>query len=196
MDLVGLLGGIGKGARILGYALLGLAVACALAPVVTGEAAILALGLLLLLAGLFRAAVGWRAVGLARGPMGLVVGLLTGAAGVALLLHPLAALTDAASLVAVYLAIDGIVGALFGLRLRPEEGWTESVGEGLLSALLGVCVWRGWPFPGVQAIGLMLALKLAGAGLVLLRLPRTLARAEKHLLGLRAEVVRRIESRG
>ncbi|MFM8410739.1 MAG: DUF308 domain-containing protein [Alphaproteobacteria bacterium] len=195
MDLVDVLGGIGRGARLLGYALFALALLCVFAPVATGEAAILALGLLMLLAGLFRAAIGWRAVGLARGPLGLVVGLLTAAAGVALLLHPVAALTDAASLVAVYLVIDGIVGSLFGFRLRPEEGWTEAVGEGLLSVVLGICVWRGWPFPGVQAIGLVLALKLATAGLVLLRLPRTLARAEQRLLGLRAEVVRRIEAR-
>lgn len=195
MDLVGLLGGIGRGARLLGYATIALALLSALAPVAMGEAAILALGLLLLLAGLFRAAVGWRAVGLARGPMGLVVGLLTAAAGVALLLHPVAALADAASLVAVYLVIDGIVGSLFGLRLRPAEGWTEAVVEGLVSVLLGVSVWRGWPFPGVQALGLVLAAKLASAGFVLLRLPRTLALAEKRLLGLRAEVVRRIEAR-
>ncbi|MFM7734509.1 MAG: DUF308 domain-containing protein [Alphaproteobacteria bacterium] len=195
MDLVDVLGGIGRGARLLGYALFALALLCVFAPVATGEAAILALGLLMLLAGLFRAAIGWRAVGLARGPLGLVVGLLTAAAGVALLLHPVAALTDAASLVAVYLVIDGIVGSLFGFRLRPEEGWTEAVGEGLLSVVLGICVWRGWPFPGVQAIALVLALKLATAGLVLLRLPRTLARAEQRLLGLRAEVVRRIEAR-
>jgi uncharacterized membrane protein HdeD (DUF308 family) len=194
MDLVELFGGIVKGVRVLGMALVGLAALCALAPVGTGAAVILLLGLVLLAAGLLRGAFGWRALRAGRGPMGFVVGLLTGLFGFFLALHPVAALGPATSLVALYLLLDGLAGAVFGFQMRPEDGWSEAFVEGMLSILLAASIWKGWPVAGERAIGLVLAAKLTASGALVLRLQHNIARAEARVLGLREQVARRVRA--
>jgi uncharacterized membrane protein HdeD (DUF308 family) len=146
---------------------------------------IVLVGLVLLLAGLARAAFGWRAWSGGKGPLGLVMGGLASACGLLLVVNPVSSLATVVLVVAVYFALDGVSDALFGFQLMPEDGWPWMVGNGAFSILLGLSVWYGWPLAGVRALGVLVGLKLASAGAAMLRIERTMTR-----LGQRAAAVR------
>lgn len=83
-----LLDTLGGGVRYLAYALIGLGLVAMLVPVAAGATVLWIVGVLLLLAGLVLAFVGWQAWSGGKGPLGLVVGGLTSACGLVLLFNP------------------------------------------------------------------------------------------------------------
>jgi uncharacterized membrane protein HdeD (DUF308 family) len=176
---------LGKGARYLGVALIGLGLLAALLPTVSGALVIVPVGLVLLLAGVVCGAFGWRAWSGGKGPLGLVMGGLASFCGLLLVVNPVSSLETVVLLVAAYFALDGASEVLFGFQVMPEDGWPWMVGNGLLSILLGLSLWYGWPLAGVRALGLLVGLKLASAGAVMLRVERTMTR-----LGERAAAAR------
>lgn len=66
-----LLAGLVKDVRYLGIALILLGLLALLAPVASGAAVLVILGIILLLAGLVRAAFGWRARSAGKSPLGV-----------------------------------------------------------------------------------------------------------------------------
>jgi uncharacterized membrane protein HdeD (DUF308 family) len=176
---------LGKGARYLGVALIGLGLLAALLPTVSGALVIVPVGLVLLLAGVVCGAFGWRAWSGGKGPLGLVMGGLASFCGLLLVVNPVSSLETVVLVVAAYFALDGASEVLFGFQVMPEDGWSWMVGNGLLSILLGLSLWYGWPLSGVRALGLLVGLKLASAGAVMLRVERTMTR-----LGERAAAAR------
>src|SRR5512147_3081251 len=103
-----LLARIAHGSRFLGIALIGLGVVCAIAPAFAGAPVVIVVGLLLAVAGGVRTVFGWRAWSSGRGPLGLVIGALALACGLALAVNPVSTLAAVSSLVAAYLVADGI----------------------------------------------------------------------------------------
>jgi uncharacterized membrane protein HdeD (DUF308 family) len=186
-----ILGGLGKGVRYLGVALIGLGLLAALLPAASGALAIVLVGVVLLLAGLVRAAFGWRAWSGGKGPLGLVMGGLAAACGLLLVVNPVSSLETVVLVVAVYFALDGVSEVFFGFRLMPEDGWPWVVGNGVLSILLGLSVWYGWPLGGVRALGLLVGLKLVSAGAVVLRVERTMTRLGERAAAVRARLAAR-----
>lgn len=185
------LGGLGKGARYLGVALIGLGLLAALLPTASGALVIVLVGLVLLLAGLVRAAFGWRAWSGGKGPLGLVMGGLASACGLLLVVNPVSSLETVVLVVAAYFALDGASEVLFGFQLMPEDGWPWMVGNGVLSILLGLSVWYGWPLAGVRALGILVGLKLVSAGAVMLRVERTMTRLGERAAAVRARIAAR-----
>lgn len=180
-----LLARVAAGTRHLGLALIGLGVLTALAPAVSGGAAIAVVGGLLLLAGVLLAVFGWRAWSAGKGPFGFVAGGLTTACGVALVANPVSSLGLVTTLVAVYLVVSGISQLPLGGRLTSDDGQGWLLGDALLSIGLGVAMWMGWPVSGVRALGLLLGIKLASAGAVVMRVERTLRRVGDRVADLR-----------
>jgi uncharacterized membrane protein HdeD (DUF308 family) len=187
-DASGLLGGIAKGLRFLGFLLAGLGVVVILAPTVAGAAVAVVLGLVLLLAGIAVSAFGYQAYSLGKGPFGLVAGGFAVACGLALLFNPVSSLSTVTSLVAVYLVVQGIAEVLLGLRLMPEDGWVWVVVDAAASVLLGLSIWMGWPFSGIRAVGFVLGVKLVSAGAVLVRIEKTMHRLFDRATTLRARL--------
>jgi uncharacterized membrane protein HdeD (DUF308 family) len=182
------LSGVTRGARLLGIALIAFGAIAALAPALAGAPVVVLVGLVLVLAGAVRAVFGWRAWSAGKGPLGIVVGLLALACGLALVVNPVSTLGTVSSLVAVYLVVDGVVGLFFSGRLEDREGRAWMGGEALLSILLGVSMWVGWPLSGLRALGILVGTKLASAGVVLLRVERGLERASAGLAAIRARL--------
>jgi uncharacterized membrane protein HdeD (DUF308 family) len=84
---------------------------------------------------------------------------------------------------AVYFVLDGAFEALGSLAMIGEEGWAWMLGAGVLSIVLGVCVWNGWPVSGARAVGLLVGVRLISAGVAMLRVEHTIGRA--RLVGAR-----------
>jgi uncharacterized membrane protein HdeD (DUF308 family) len=69
---------------------------------------------------------------------------------------------------AIYLALDGISSIVFALRLPPAAGGASVSLGGIVSLALGVMIWRDWPLPGGQMLGIAIGVKLIVDGVVTL----------------------------
>ena len=165
-----------RGTHALGITLIGLGALAALAPAVAGAPVVIVVGGLVALAGAVLAVFGWRAWSGGKGPLGLVAGGLAAACGLALVFNPMSTLDTVSSLVAAYMIVAGASALLFSSRLDNHAGRTWVLGDAVVSIVLGVSMWAGWPLSGVRALGLLLGLKLASAGAVVLRVEQGMQR--------------------
>jgi len=60
------------------------------------------------------------------------------------------------------------------------------LGDALLSVALGVSMWVGWPLSGLRALGILIGVKLASAGAVLLRVEQAMRRLGTGVAALRS----------
>jgi uncharacterized membrane protein HdeD (DUF308 family) len=184
----GIIAAIARGSHVLGAALIGLGVLSVLAPALTGAPAIILVGLLVSLAGVARTVFGWRAWSAGKGPLGLLTGGLAIACGLALVFNPVSTLGAVSSLVAAYMIVDGASELLFSSRLREDEGRSWVWGDALLSVALGLSMWVGWPLSGLRALGVLVGVKLASAGVVMLRVERGMRRIGAGMASLGSRI--------
>ena len=180
--------GIMQGTHVLGVSLVVLGVLSALAPAFAGGTVVVLVGILIAAAGVVRGVFGWHAWLERKGPMGLVVGGLAVMCGLALVANPVAALEVVSSLVAVYMIVDGLSELLFSSRLDDSEGRGWMLGDALLSIALGISMWVGWPLSGMRALGILIGVRLAAAGAVVLRVEQGLRRLGVGVATLRSRV--------
>jgi uncharacterized membrane protein HdeD (DUF308 family) len=84
------------------------------------------------------------------------------------------------------MVVDGISALLFSFRLDESEGRAWMLGDALLSVTLGVSMWVGWPLSGLRALGILIGVKLASAGAVLLRVEQAMRRLGAGVAALRS----------
>jgi uncharacterized membrane protein HdeD (DUF308 family) len=185
-NLAALLDALGAGVRYLGIASIVLGVLAMIAPVFSGAAVLVMIGLIILVAGLVRGAFGWQAWSAGKGPFGIAIGGLAALCGLVIAINPVSSLSFVTAVVAIYLAAEGISQLLFALRLVPEDGWPWVLGDAVLSILLGAVMWTGWPVAGVRALGLIIGVKLVSVGAVMVRIERTMARLREKAAALHA----------
>ncbi len=179
---------LGASVRYLGLASVALGVLAMIAPVLSGATVLVIVGLIVIVAGLVRAAFGWQAWTGGKGPFGVIVGGLAALCGLVIVLNPVSSLSLLTAVVAIYLFVEGVSQVLFALRLMPEDGWPWVLGDAVLSILLGVAMWTGWPVSGARALGLIIGIKLVSAGAVMVRVERTMARLREKAAALRARL--------
>src|SRR5262249_38139591 len=120
-------------------------------------ASVLALGVLLLVAagaqmGAAIWARGWRGVFLF-----LLLGILYSAAGLATVLHPLAAAEGLTLMLAVAFLVGGTFRIVVAVVERfPSWGWVLC--NGIVTVLLGIAIWRQWPESGLWVIGMLVGI--------------------------------------
>lgn len=160
----------------LGIALIVLGLAGVLMPAVAGSAVVIAIGIILLIAGIV-------AIVRVRGPdsktektIHLVLGVVTALAGVAVIARPFFGLAFLTLLLIGYFVTEGICKIVVSLRYRPANGWVWLLASGLLSFLLGALIWNQWPISGMWAVGILVGVNLLGTGLALVALASTLKR--------------------
>jgi uncharacterized membrane protein HdeD (DUF308 family) len=74
-------------------------------------------------------------------------------------------------LIAMFLVFEGVFRIVAALAARyPHWGWV--LFNGLISVLLGILIWRQWPYSGLWVIGLFIGIEmlLNGWSLVMLSL--------------------------
>jgi uncharacterized membrane protein HdeD (DUF308 family) len=168
----------------LGVVLIVLGIAAILTPATAGSAVVVVIGLILLGAGVAAAFRGLQTSTGMEKVLGLVVGIVTALAGVAVLGHPLFGLALLTLLLAGYFMVDGLCKAVVSLRFRPARGWLWLLISGGVSLVLGVLLWSQWPMSGLWAVGVLVGLNLISTGLALLKsvsmLRETAARVSSH----------------
>ena len=98
--------------------------------------------------------------------------------------------------VAVYFVIDGIAEAVFSGGLQEEDGRAWVWADAALSIALGWSMWVGWPLAGLQALGVLVGIKLVSGGAVLLRVERGLDRVGQRIASVGDRIERGRARRG
>lgn len=98
----------------------------------------------------------------------LLLGALTLAIGISLLLRPMEGIISLTVLVALIFVVLGIVKLMYAFSLRPLSGWGWVLASGLLSLVLGVMIMAEMPWAASAVLGIMLAVELLSNGIFLL----------------------------
>ncbi|WP_439620455.1 HdeD family acid-resistance protein [Gemmata sp.] len=97
----------------------------------------------------------------------LLAGLVTGIAGVFIILHPAEGASVLTAVVGVMFLVGGIFRLGAGVALRnPYAGWF--VFHGIISLLLGLMILVEWPYTAVWVIGTLVSIDLLLDGLRLI----------------------------
>ena len=91
-------------------------------------------------------------------------GAATLACGIFMLARPMVGLISLTLVLAIYFVVEGIAEAIGAFKLKPVSGRGWMLASGIMSLILGICIWIGWPVSGVWAIGLLIGIKLLFAG--------------------------------
>ena len=110
----------------------------------------------------------------------LLVGLLSVAAGIILVLKPSNSLATLAVIFGIFLLIDGIGDLITSFGHAVENRALAAI-VGVLGIVIGIALIRH-PFTGVAAIGLLIGIWMVAAGVV--RLVRTLVVGRRPVLGV------------
>ena len=145
---------------ILGFAMVFFGALSMMAPLMTGVAIALMVGILVLAAGFSQTACAFKSGSIGRG----VLGFLTIVAGVLLIGHPLLHLGFLTLLLIGFFLAQGIIEVMHAFQMRPAQGWGWTLFGGSVSILLALMIWRQWPLSGAWAIGLLVGIRLMFSG--------------------------------
>jgi len=158
----------------LGIALIALGVAAVVAPVVAGSALVIVIGFILLIAGAVPIVRELKAEASKERTIGLILGIITALAGIAIIGHPLFGLAFLTVLLVGYFIVEGVWKIVVSFRYKPATGWKWLLASGVLSLVLGLLIWRQWPVSGLWAVGVLVGVNLLGTGMALVTLASTL----------------------
>jgi uncharacterized membrane protein HdeD (DUF308 family) len=149
---------------VLGILTVILGVLAMMAPLLTGVTVALMLGFLLIAAGIMRTIFAFKAQSWGKGILAFVLGLLTLLVGLYMVFRPGAALATLTLVLAAYFFVDGIFEIFEAFDLKPLKGWGWMLFGGIVSIILGIMIWRGWPASSMWLVGILVGIKLIFAG--------------------------------
>jgi len=149
---------------ILGIVTVILGVLAMMAPMMTGVAVALMVGILLIGGGIMRTIFAFKCKSWGAGILVFLLGILTLLVGLYMVARPGVALATLTLFLAAYFVVDGIFEIVQAFDLKPIQGWGWMLFGGIISILLGVMIWRQWPVSGAWAIGILVGIKLIFAG--------------------------------
>ena len=167
--------------RSCGLTLIVFGLVAIFAPSFAGTAIGLVLGVFLVLSGMVRVAFAWVAATWGSAILRFAFGVLAIGAGGYMVTQPETALRVVVIVAIVYFVLDGISAVLFALRLPPAAGGGSVILGGIVSLALGIMMWRNWPLPGEQMLGIYIGVKLLVDGVVMFIIGQTARKIDKAL---------------
>jgi len=164
----------------LGIVFIALGVASVLAPAVAGSALMIVIGFILLIAGIVAIVRQLNTDASKEKTIGLILGVITALAGIAVIGHPFFGLAFLTLLLVGYFVVEGVWKIVVSFRYKPASGWKWLLASGVLSLILGLLIWNQWPVSGMWAVGVLVGVNLLGAGLALVTLASTLRRIARQ----------------
>jgi uncharacterized membrane protein HdeD (DUF308 family) len=182
-QLKSLLGTLDGVLRYVGIGLMVLGVVACVAPLTSGLAIAVIVGLVLLAAAALVALFGVRAR--EAGDLFLIIGGVAAICGLVLIVQPSAGLSVVRWILIAYMLISGASEAALAWRLRPDDGWAETLASAVVSILAALVLWSDWPISGARAIGLLVGGTLISSGWAIMRAHRALESAGGRLRSAR-----------
>ena len=159
----------GNALLFTGVALLILGVTALISPSWAGQTVFYLIGALLLITGIGQFLLGWNDE-TKSGQVGrMTLGIITGMAGLAVLIHPVFGAGALAAILAIFFVFDGIWKVVTSFSYRPATGWLQWH----LSLVLAWMLWRQWPFSGNWAVGILVGINLLSTGISLIAVALT-----------------------
>jgi len=137
-------------------------------PYITGQSVLTLIGILVMAGGITRMTWAFKAGSLGKGILRFVIGGLTLLAGLWIITEPFIAAGALTVVLAVYFFVDGFAEIMAALSLVEGKGWL--LFDGVVTVVLGVLLFMGFPFSGPLAVGVLLGIKLLLAGITMLTL--------------------------
>jgi len=158
--------GKSKKATIWGILTVILGILAMAAPFQTALAVTIMIGAIMVVSGVSQTIFAFQAGSVGKGVLRFLFGGITLLAGLYVLGQPGVGLATLALVLAAYFIVDGIftIGAGFGVS--ENRGWF--IFNGVLSLILGIMMWRGWPVTGALAIGILVGIRLFFSGVMML----------------------------
>jgi uncharacterized membrane protein HdeD (DUF308 family) len=144
-------------------------------PYVTGQSVLLLIGMFVMAGGILRMIWAFRAGSLGRGILVFIIGVLTLLAGFWILTEPYIAAGALTLVLSVYFFADGLAEIFAAFSVEQGKGWL--LFDGVVTVILGVLLFMGFPFSGPLAVGVLLGIKLLLAGITMLTLGSAVKRA-------------------
>ncbi|HWA44872.1 MAG TPA: DUF308 domain-containing protein [Hypericibacter adhaerens] len=91
-------------------------------------------------------------------------------AGILLLASPVSGVLTLTLVLAVLWIVEGATAIALAFRLKPARPWGWVLFDGILTVLLGLLVWIGWPGNAPWLLGLFLGISLIATGISVLLL--------------------------
>jgi uncharacterized membrane protein HdeD (DUF308 family) len=124
-------------------------------------------GAILLMTGVFQLVLTLRSK--LRG-WSLLSACLSMAIGMIMLWHPQPILMAFVTLLAIFMSIEGALELLLAFQFRPSRNWSWMFFSGIVTLVLAVILWIGFPVFDVMYLGWAIAINLVLYGLSLLML--------------------------
>jgi uncharacterized membrane protein HdeD (DUF308 family) len=135
-------------------------------PWVAGQSILMMIGILVMAAGIMRMIWAFQAGSLGKGILVFLIGVLTLMAGAAVISHPLMSSAVLSVLLSVYFLVDGFSELFTAFTVKEGKGWL--LFDAVVTILLGVMIFTGFPLAGTVAIGVFLGIKLLFVGVTML----------------------------
>jgi len=159
---------VGRGMTAFGVITIIMGLASIAAPLITGVSIVVAVGILVIVAGILRMMWAFGAGSFGTGLLAFAIGGLTLLCGLSLVSDPLFAFGFLTVLIAIYLIADGVAEIAGAFRLGAQAGRLWMIVGGVVSILLGIMMWEQYPLSGGWAIGVFLGIKLLFIGIAML----------------------------
>jgi uncharacterized membrane protein HdeD (DUF308 family) len=147
------------------------------APLAAGLAITIAVGVLLIVAGVSQCVLAFRAGAFGSGLLLFLIGILTTVAGAYLSSQPLAGLAEITFILMIFFVITGVFELFGSLQVRPAQGWVWMALNGAVTLLLGIMIWQQFPLSGAWAVGVLFGIRLLLTGWALVAIGGALRRA-------------------
>lgn len=120
---------------------------------------------LILIDGIVQFVYAFKSHGVGRTIWKLLVATLYILVGFYLLLNPLLGLAKLTLLLAIFFFIEGIFDIGTFIWARKSEGSEWLLLHGIVTLLLGVLIWRHWPFSSLWALGTLVGISMLVTGI-------------------------------
>jgi len=140
-------------------------VAAVFLPLIAGIAASIMVGWLLLFAGVIHLFFGWHTRTAGAVLWKLLVGLAYLFAAFWILDHPGRGLVTLTLMLAIYLFFEGIFEAVIYVQMRHLRGSGWFLFDAIVTIILGIMIFRAWPFSSVWAVGTLIGISIFFSGI-------------------------------
>ncbi|MBE9549355.1 MAG: DUF308 domain-containing protein [Proteobacteria bacterium] len=139
-----------------------------LSGVMVGITVSVLIAIAMIIAGVSQTLYAFQAGSIGRGILMLLFGGITIVAGIAIITKPGIALAMLTMFLTIYFIVDGIMTLIASTAV--EQGKGLMIFNGIITLILGIMLWRGWPVAGIWAIGILLGIRLFFSGITMLAL--------------------------
>ena len=146
-------------------------------PFVAAIAFSIAIGWLLILAGIVHIVVAFHSHRAGRLIWRLLVGVAYAFIGVYLLFHPLLGVASLTLVLAALFVVEGIFDLILFFKMRSMRGATWMLVDGIISLILGLFIYLQWPSSSFWALGILVGVSMIVSGIARVMLSAAVRKA-------------------